>query len=370
MPPFPSVDPIPLPAPIWLFKILEMVTLTLHFLAVQALLGGLLVCSLWAILGRMNRQSVLVDGSGLVASRLPVLMTYVINLGVPPLLFAQVLYGRALYTSSVLIGAFWISIIFLLMIAYTLLYILSQRAESGKPWGWVGLMAFVVCIGIAYIYSSNMTLMNRPDVWRDMYRNDPVGLHLNTGDPTVLPRWLFMILGGGCAGGTVLLLLSKKKFIAASTSSLLAQWAPPLIVIGAVGQILAAFWVFSSQPEEVRKGLMNHAVFGLSVWLWLILAVGVLGSGLWAWKSKSGSVLSLVAVGLALFLEVFMSVLARSGIRDVTLLLNGFDVWDLQVASNWIVVGAFLLLFVLGIGVLVWLASVVARAKGVEERYV
>ncbi len=28
-------------------------------------------------------------------------MTYVINLGVPPLLFAQVLYGRAIYTSSV-----------------------------------------------------------------------------------------------------------------------------------------------------------------------------------------------------------------------------------------------------------------------------
>ena len=37
-------------------------------------------------------------------ARLTVVMTFVINLGVPPLLFAQVLYGRALYTSSVLIG--------------------------------------------------------------------------------------------------------------------------------------------------------------------------------------------------------------------------------------------------------------------------
>jgi len=32
-------------------------------------------------------------------------MTFVINLAVPPLLFAQVLYGRALYTSSVLIAS-------------------------------------------------------------------------------------------------------------------------------------------------------------------------------------------------------------------------------------------------------------------------
>ena len=36
-----------------------------------------------------------------LARRLTVVMTYVINLGVPPLLFAQVLYGRALYTSSI-----------------------------------------------------------------------------------------------------------------------------------------------------------------------------------------------------------------------------------------------------------------------------
>ena len=43
-----------------------------------------------------------------LARRLTVVMTFVINLAVPPLLFAQVLYGRALYTSSVLIGLYWI----------------------------------------------------------------------------------------------------------------------------------------------------------------------------------------------------------------------------------------------------------------------
>ena len=39
---FPNVDPIPLPAPIWLFKLLHMVTLALHFVAMQVLVGGLL----------------------------------------------------------------------------------------------------------------------------------------------------------------------------------------------------------------------------------------------------------------------------------------------------------------------------------------
>ena len=40
---FPAVDPIPLPAPIWLLKLLHIVTLALHFVAVEMLLGGLLL---------------------------------------------------------------------------------------------------------------------------------------------------------------------------------------------------------------------------------------------------------------------------------------------------------------------------------------
>ena len=75
-----------------------------------------------------------------LARRLTVVMTYVINLGVPPLLFAQVLYGRALYTSSVLIGLYWISIIVILTLTYWLLYRFSARLEAGKSAWWVGLI--------------------------------------------------------------------------------------------------------------------------------------------------------------------------------------------------------------------------------------
>ena len=73
---------------------------------------------------------------------LPIVMTYVINLGVPPLLFAQVLYGRAIYTSSVLIGAWWIAVIPLLMLCYWLLYRFQRglgtgSAAGGGPGAWL-----------------------------------------------------------------------------------------------------------------------------------------------------------------------------------------------------------------------------------------
>jgi len=101
MPVFPAVDPIPLPAPVWLFKLLHIVTLSLHFVAVEMLLGGLLVAVVLSLFRGFPNVA-----ARALARRLTVVMTYVINLGVPPLLFSQVLYGRALYTSSVLIGLF------------------------------------------------------------------------------------------------------------------------------------------------------------------------------------------------------------------------------------------------------------------------
>src|ERR1700756_5202947 len=127
---FPAVDPIPLPAPIWLIKLLHIVTLALHFVAVEMLLGGLLIAIILSSFRNSPHARVTARA---IARRLTVVMTYVINLGVPPLLFAQVLYGRALYTSSVLIGAWWISIILLLTLAYWLLYRFAARLDAGKP---------------------------------------------------------------------------------------------------------------------------------------------------------------------------------------------------------------------------------------------
>ena len=135
MNPYPAVDPIPLPAPVWLLKLLHIVTLSLHFVAVEMLLGGLLVAVLLSLFGKSAHSLVTARA---LARRLTVVMTFVINLAVPPLLFAQVLYGRALYTSSVLIGVYWIALIPTLILAYWLLYSFSARLEAGKSHGgWV-----------------------------------------------------------------------------------------------------------------------------------------------------------------------------------------------------------------------------------------
>ncbi len=367
---FPVLDPIPLPAPVWLMKVLHLLTLALHFAAVQLLLGGLLFGSIWAVAGRMRKSQPMLDASGAIAHRLPIIMTYVINLGVPPLLFAQVLYGRALYSSSVLIGAWWIAVVGLLMLSYTFLYIMSSRATAGKAWGWVGLIALLVTAKIGYIYTANMTLMIRPEVWDQMYRTSAVGAQLNSGDPTVLPRFFFMMAGGIMIGGIGMMLLSLKKTIDTNSTAFLRRWGGAIAAAGAFVQAVFAVMSMRAQPAGVAEAVSSNGLwYGAEIgWMVTAFFVVVCGAIAFVRSTLSGWLLPTGGAFIA-FLNISCAVIVRDGIRDATLLAYGFDVWDRTVASNWIVIIAFLLLFVAGLGILAWLTSVVARAQGVQERY-
>jgi hypothetical protein len=368
---FPQVDPIPLPAPVWLFKVLEILTVTLHFLAVQLLLGGLLVAVWWSVASRRGTRAASADAAGGIANRLPILMVYVINFGVPPLLFSQVLYGRAIYTSSILIGVAWIAVIPLLMMVYSLLYVLAGRARQGRAWWWIGCLAFAMAGGIALIYASNMSLMIRPQAWVEMYRSDALGTRLNTGDPTLWPRWLFMLAAGLCTSGAGLMFLGLVPTLSGPATRHARRWGPPLVAVGVVAQVALGYWVVVAQPESVKTALGAHGGYRLVIGTWLALAAALFVAALWARRHVDLANWRWAGIlGALVFLQVAAMVVIRGGLRDLALAGHGLDVWDRQVHNNWLVTGAFLVFFVWGLAVIGWLVTVMYRAKRVEERYV
>lgn len=367
MHPFPAVDPIPLPAPLWLFKLLHIVTLALHFVAVEMLLGGLLVAVLLSLF-RGSPQSLTTARA--LARRLTVVMTYVINLGVPPLLFAQVLYGRALYTSSVLIGAYWISIILLLMLLYRMLYRFSASLDAGKS-AWIsGSIAWLLAGFVARLLSSNMTLMLRPEAWREMYSNSGAGVYLPTGDPTITPRWLLMLAGGLLFAGLWLLYLSARSTFTADEKKFLAGLGGKLAAICGIVYLGAGLWAYNAQPEVVKAALAAppagyefYHLYALGGYVWIALvAVAVLLGTVAGFARIANGLVAWAGVLLAVLIELSL-VTFRDAVRDLTLLGKGYDVWNRVVVTNWSVVGLFLVLFVVGLGVIGWLVSVVARAR-------
>jgi hypothetical protein len=367
---YPTVDPIPLPAPVWLLKLLHIVTLSLHFVAVEMLLGGLLLAILLSLFSRSANSLVTARA---LARRLTVVMTFVINLGVPPLLFAQVLYGRALYTSSVLIGLYWIAIVPTLMLTYWLLYKFSARLEAGKSAWWVGLIAWLLAGGVSRMLSTNMTLMLRPEAWRGMYSASAIGAFLPTGDPTLEPRWLLMMAGGLVIGGLWLVYLAGRSTFTADEKKFVAGVGGKVAAGFGLVYLAAGLWAARVQPDAVKQGLAGHALYpayrfaGFAGYGWIALVVVAVVVGAIAGFGKiSAGWLGWTGVLVGVLVEIMLTVY-RDGVRDVTLLSKGYDVWDRAVVTNWNVVGLFLVLFVAGLGVIGWLVSVMARAQKTME---
>ncbi len=362
---FPWTDPIPLPAPVWLFKGLDVLTLSLHFIAVKMFLGGLLTAILLNLLGSSNAQRQ--EAAKALAKRLPIVMTYVINLGIPPLLFAQVLYGPALYTANVLIGFFWFSVILLLMACYWLLYGFSDGVAAGKkPW-FKGFASLFLAGIISRILSTNMALMLKPEVWRDMYSAAPLGNQIPPYDPTLNPRWLFMLCGALWVSGFWMVWIAGRKSVQEPLKLYLSGLGGKMAVLGILLQAVTYYLIISNQPDFVSSGLSANGFYSMVSFTYYPLALVILLFGLWTVvKKPRGPAAGYVAALMAL-LAVANWVILRDGIRDVTLAHKGFDVWSQPVVTNWLVVVTFLWVFVLGIGALAWLISVLMRSKPILE---
>ncbi len=371
MDPFPTVEPIPILAPIWLFKLLLLLTLSMHFTAVHLLIGGLVLGTVWGIAGRRKGGAdVLVPAARQVVRRLPVVMAYVINLGVPPLLFTQVLYGQALYTSSVLIGLLWISVIALLVVLYSLLYTAERRSAEGRVYWWITLIGLGLVAKIALIYVNNMTLMLRPDAWLEMYRLSPLGAHLASGDPTIWPRWTYMVVASLMAAGVAVALTGATAVKDRAVGAFLQQWGALTGALFAGLRLPVAAWVLSTQPAEVTAALGGSALYGAArtVWLTLILVVALV-AGYASWRGRTGSWKLTALASLLVYLQVASWVLVRDGIRDLSLSRFGYSVWAREVNPNWSIVAAFLVVFAGGLVAVGWLIRTMLKAEGEHRGY-
>jgi len=363
---FPAVDQIPLPAPVWLLKGLHDLTFSLHLASVGLLVGGLILALMFALLGHLRNSSVMKETSGLLIHRMPTVMAFVINLGIPPLLFAQVLYGRALYTSSVLIGTYWISVIFLLMASYYGLYVAAGRAAEHRPWFAPGLAALILILTIGFIYSNNMTLMLHPQSWGAMYLHSSAGFLLNSADPTLMPRWLFFMAGAFPAAGAALMLMALRPGLRDELTRFMTRAGGLVVAISIVLQAGLAQLTLAAQPQNVVNTVMNDSLYRAFAFGWLTTALLLALVGVAAAIGKRANALIAIAASTVAFLNVASTVMVRDGIRDVTLRSVGFDVWDRQVTPNWSVIDIFLVLLVTAAVIVAWLIGVMGKANRIQ----
>ena len=170
-------------APLWLITVLHILTLTLHFVAMNFMVGGLIVI----LLGRFQNgwEDVVVKR---FVKLFPSVMSFTITLGVAPLLFLQLTYPKPVYASAIVSGWFWMLIIPVAIISYYLLYAASFSRETATRLRRVCLIFALLGLGyVGFIYSSVFSLAEQPDLGKQLYAGRASGWTRARVDPAAMP---------------------------------------------------------------------------------------------------------------------------------------------------------------------------------------
>jgi len=253
-----------LAAPWGLFEMLLLVTFTAHLLVMNVALGGALL-ALFAP-GRERATA------GIWARKLPTSVAIAVNLGVPPLLFASVLYGQALYTAAILSAVTWLSFFMVIMVAYALLYLFQPRAAQAGG-GLLVALAAMLLLAASLIMVNVSTLSIRPGVWK-AYFDQPDGTIINLGDPTFMPRWLHFVTAALAVGGLFLALLRRRAAAGGDMAAIrMVRLGLAWFTWATLSQVVVGGWFLFSLPEGVWLGFLSgESLYAFVLVLGLILA--------------------------------------------------------------------------------------------------
>jgi hypothetical protein len=364
-PVIPIADPLPQPAPTLLLWALLQVTFLLHLVAMNVVLGGGLLALHLRLSRRDDDAAHRADVLRLFAAALPVAIAAAVTLGVAPLLFVQVLYGRLFFTSSILMAWFWLAVVPLVILAYYGAYLLAFRGEAlGAKARWVASAVALLFATVAFLYVSNVTRALRPDTFADAYRAEGRGLLLNLGDPTLWPRYLHVLLGSVAVAGLGLALLGVSRRSAAPA---LAAWATrrgtTVFALATAANVFVGLLFLLALPKSVLVRLVGGDRTAMVVLaLGIVLAVAAAGLALLSLGAKNAARATWAQAGL-LSATLVVMVLLRDQVRQITLREAGFEhpAW---VAAQWGPFAAFAVFLVAAVATIAWMARALARGRG------
>jgi hypothetical protein len=366
----PNAEPLPLPAPAWLLWALLLLTFFLHLLAMNAVLGGSIISA--AALARRSSEHHRRLASS-IGKVMPTLVAAAVTFGVAPLLFLQALYGRLMFTSSILMGWVWLSVIPILILAYYGTYLIAfypERFRRVLPW--IGGVAAAFFLTIAFIYVNNMSLALRPATFLPMFIENARGTQLNVGDVTFLPRYLHMVLGAIAVAG---LAVASYGFIARPKDEAWGTWVMrhgALWFAGATAvNVVVGFWWLLVLPQQVMMRLIGQGAAlgaGLAPALWMgvgiILGLAALALGLLVMTGRRLD-LAIRGAWIALGGSMVAMILVRDEVRRATLEPSGFALTS-WTEPQWGVIAIFGVLLVAAFATVIWMGMVLLRPKGSE----
>lgn len=206
--PVPRDIPLPLPAPEPVLIGVLVIFFLMHIVFVNFMVGGALMTFWYEIKGLKEKRY---DNLAYeIASTITANKSIAVVLGVGPLLAINTIYTVYFYTANALTGAFWISIIPLVIVVFVLTYIHKYLWHQMDRMKRLHLaLGFVICLlflFIPLIFLTNINLMLFPDKWGRVQ-----GFFSALTLPNVFPRYAHFILACPAMTGLFLVWLFRRK---------------------------------------------------------------------------------------------------------------------------------------------------------------
>jgi hypothetical protein len=360
-------SPLGYPAPFWFIEFFKVLGFVLHAIPMNLWYAGILLSLLFFWRGGQNSKRTATR----LMKQMPIIVAAGVNFGIVPLLFTQVAYHQVFYPATILMAWPWFSVVILLTFAYYGIYCYVaalKKTEGPVPFsrqivGWLSALCFIV---IGFLFASGFSLMANLDAWPGLWERTSVGgaalgIGLNIGDPTFWPRWLLMF-GLALMTTGVYMVVDAGVFGAKEGEDYQRATVWTALKVHTVGMVWFAaagtWYVFGTWPVEVRDLMFDPPLVILTVltatcpglpWLMILSQrAGVTGK-------------SALLTGLAQIVVLGLNAVSRQIVQNAEI-GKFLDVSAGKVATHWSPMILFLLLFVAGLGVVVWMIR-----KVVEE---
>jgi hypothetical protein len=342
--------PVPDSIPVhysWL-NIFLILTFILHILFVNTMLG---TCIIAFVKSFKSTKDDLITAKE-ISLKLPYTIAFAINVGVAPFLFIQMLYGNFIYTSSILMGWYWLMIIPILIIAYYSAYLFDFKFDSlGSKRNIVIAFCTALLLLIGFLFMNNITLMTTPEKW-SQYFASPGGTILNLTEPTLIPRFLHFVCASIAVGGLFLAIVGKQKNKAGFDKMISSgmKW----FFYATLVQILIGVWFLMSLPKEIASIFMGGNYFAtLLLVLGFILTCMVLFFGF-----KNRIWLSAVTTMLTIIIMVIMRDIMRTAYLEPY-----FSLSDLKIEPQYSPMFFFLITAIIGISVITYMLRLAITSR-------
>lgn len=353
-------DPMGIPFFPGVFQVLLVLIFAFHIMFVNFALGT----SFLSAYGWLRKEGHWKRLSRSMVRATTANLSMAILLGIAPLLFVQVIYDPFWYASNMLSAAWAIGFVFILMLAYGLVYVFYLKRDSrGYGFAVFGITAVLLLVLAGAIMHALGYQFLQPDKWADWYvqgnaaRTSGVSLH-----SFQIPRFLHFITPSFAMTGIFLMLYAWYFGKRDDRDGEYVQW------VGKLGARMAFFfsvlqagigiWWLLSLPSAFRF-YTNPFFFlgvGLSIALLMVLYVARNAPARYAVGSMAIAVLAVVGMSSA-----------REALRMGYLGRFGYSIFQYKLNLDFGSTALFLATFAMGgiiIGYLLFIGYKAGRTSG------